>query len=543
MSSTRRSLLTVMTMLMLGIVPASVQAAVTVSITGTDSGDNPNDTLRITGDDTQNSLIVREGFEGDVGADGKPDSCGGDDRLCFLTVEATLGGPVTPQGACQRAGSENRVRCAYFHSGTARSTHVYNARIDLLGGVNDRVQITQDAVRDCCQALTTPWNWKIDYGAQNEVIRGEDVLTVPDERGTVTLTVAGGGGSDFFQGRFAARPTTLMGDDINNAVNVTGTDRFANISGGFGLAFKGQGGDDTFVPSRTSIPIDAGPGNDLVSFEEASFDSLGPATSLDGGPGTDTIGYGQSAPSLTLFLDGSSTSTGNNVLTNFENASGSPHKDTINGTDQPNQLTGNGGFGDILRGFGGNDRLDVDDPNPVLLRPGSTDDTATGGAGEDLILGNDGMRDVVDCGTSSHTQTFFFNNQPMQITVFDSDRARIDLADTERDCEDVQREPVRTPPAAEIRRVKLKGDAVRVLLRCPRKDRNGCDGRARVGRADAVDYDVGAGKRERVRMPLPRAVRQKLDRRGYAVVRVVVREKDSKGRDRTRRKTVVLHRR
>src|SRR3954453_19426255 len=93
-------------LLVFGLAAAPVQANVTVLAEGTDSGDNPHDTLRITGEDTHDSIVIREGFEGDVGPGGEADSCGGNDTLCFLTVEST--NPITTQGACQLDGGNDR---------------------------------------------------------------------------------------------------------------------------------------------------------------------------------------------------------------------------------------------------------------------------------------------------------------------------------------------------------------------------------------------------------------------------------------------------
>ena len=522
--------------LAMGVAAAPVQANVTVSAEGTDSGGNPHDTLVVTGDSTQDSIVIREGFEGDVGPGGAPDTCGGNDLLCFLTVEANK--PISPQGACQRDGSDTKVKCAYFHSGTAQTTHTYEGRVDMLGGVNDRVQIFQAAVFACCQARTTPWNWKLDYGPGNDVIDGPTVLNVPDERGTLNVTIAGGAGSDLFRGPFAARPTTLFGDDDNGAVNVTGSDIFRQIGLGIGMSIEAQGGDDSIRPLSTAIPVDAGPGDDLLNLSEATFDELGPATSYDGGAGSDSLNYGEDAPPLTVRLDGSAPSTGNDTLTNFENATGGLSKDRLFGTDGPNVLKGGGGAGDALEGRGGNDTLDVDDG----VGGPAAGDSADGGAGADLILANDGVRDLVSCGSSDHPQTIFVNGRAQQIFIFDADRARLDLTDTQRDCEDVEREAVRTPAAARIASAKPAGSRLLLGLRCPRGVRGGCRGRASA-KGGAVRYRLRAGRRGAVRVPLPAAVRKRLGRRGYAVVRAQTLELDSQRRDRTRQRTVLLRRR
>ena len=107
MTSSRKLLLAIL--LAGALAPAPAQAAVTVRIDGTDSGDNPHDTLTVTGDDAQDIIDIREGFEGDVGPNGAPDTCGGNDQLCFLTVEAnkaiTAQGPASVTAAIAGSGA------------------------------------------------------------------------------------------------------------------------------------------------------------------------------------------------------------------------------------------------------------------------------------------------------------------------------------------------------------------------------------------------------------------------------------------------------
>ena len=421
--------------------------------------------------------------------------------------------------------------------------------INLGGGSNDRARITQDAVADCCQAVTTPWNWTVDFGPGSDLIEGAAVLTAPDQRGTLELKVLGGTGNDIFTGNFDARPTRLFGDDDRNIVNVPdGDDAFNNVGGDIGLSLNGEGGSDGLFPESTATGIDAGPGNDSVGYGGARFENLGPAPSVEGGAGTDSVNYGQNAPAGTIRLDGSSASTGNVMLTGFENATGGPRRDTIFGTDGANRLNAGDGQGDALHGRGGDDVLDVDDANPP---PRGVDDAADGDAGEDLILANDGIRDLIECGTSSHTVSVFIDNRQTELSIFDSDRARLDLTDLEDDCEDVEREAVRTPPSARIGRATLAGSRVRVVLRCPRGDRNGCRGRARAKAASArgataaagVRYRLRAGRRGSVRLSLPAGVRRRLARRGWATVRLETTESDGQGRPRTQRVAVLLTRR
>ena len=398
--------------------------------------------------------------------------------------------------------------------------------------------------------MTTPWNWTVDFGPGSDLIEGAKVLSVPDNRGTLELKVLGGLGNDIFTGTFNGRPTRLFGDDDRNVVNLPdGDDVFNDVDATLGLSLNGEGGGDGLFPASTSFPIDAGAGDDVVGLSGARFGTSGPPAEIEGGAGRDKVNYGSDAPALSVHLDGLTVSTGNQLLTNFEDVVGGRQSDRITGNDSPNRLDGGGGSGDALRGRGGNDVLDVDDGVTGPQGTGA-DDAADGGAGEDLILANDGVRDLVSCGSSSHSVALF--NQTQELFIFDSDRAQLDLLDAESDCEEIERQAVRTPPAARIARVALAGARVRVALRCPRGARDGCRGRARARSASprgavaavaARHYRVRRGGRRIVLVALPAAARRGVKRRGWAVVRVETSETDSTKRPRTRSRMVLLTRR
>jgi len=523
---------------------APAQADVVVNMQGTSSGGFTTDALLITGEDTADDITITEGGVGATGPAGEARDCA-QSRLCFLTVQSAAS-RITPQGACAFDGSDRQVRCAYFGPGEApESQSSRRGSISLRGGA-DRLRIVQRV------SLGTPdralqWGWNVDYGAGVDVIDGPTLLTVPDVS-SVQVTVAGGADFDTFRGRFATRAFRLFGD-ANGAVNVSSADRFENVIGGSGMQMNGEGGIDRFVLAGGVQRADGGPGDDRFDAG-ASIDTA--SATIDGGTGTDTISYRDAPAGVRVVLDGTTTSSGEDTLRNIENADGSRFGDRLIGTDGPNTLIGLGGRGDSLEGRGGDDVLDIDEEAAGFTVPsGGTDDTAAGGAGEDLIQANDGFRDLVDCGTSTHPRQITVQNTLQTIQEPDLDRARLDLQDAERDCEDVRREPVRAAPAARIVGARVAGGRLRVTLRCAAGTPGGCRGRARLvalgTRASkplrgGTAYRLRASRGGTVRIALPSDKRRQIATRGYAVVRVQVAERDSRGRDRVQRRTLLVRR-
>jgi Ca2+-binding RTX toxin-like protein len=541
-----RATVTAVACLAVVLTAAPANANVTVRMNGSDDGANTtSDSLSITGEDGTglsaiDDIAVTVGNRGDIAPNGTERTC--DDfnsRLCFLTVESSRS-PITAQGACQRDGSDSKVKCAYFRPGGStagfRGLQSWSGNIALRGGNTDRVRILQTTT------FSFDWVWTIDYGAGNDVIDGANVLSVAEENTFDVVTIRGGPGSDLFMGTFDTRPIRIFAGD--------GDDLIRRPKGGTSMRIDGEAGDDSLHVTAGTTGVNGGPGNDSMNASQA-IDTR--AATFDGGSGIDTISYSRlfsdspDAPAVTLRLDGSAPSTGADTITNFENATGTPNGDRIIGNDQPNKLVGNGGRADSLTGGGGDDILDVDDGSTGPPGP-SSDDAVEGGAGADLILANDGARDLVSCGTSTHPETFTLPNSmvPMTINAPDSDRVTLDLNDVERDCEQVERQPVRERAAARIVRATAAGANLRIQLRCPAGVRGGCRGRAHAETAGTprrrgarVSYAVPAGAGRTVVVPLPAAVRTTLARRGIAVARAVVAERAS----RTRHRTVVLRRR
>ena len=137
--------------------------------------------------------------------------------------------------------------------------------------------------------------------------------------------------------------------------------------------------------------IDGGAGDDVVH-------GFGGNDFLAGGEGLDTILFSASPTGVTVNLDAqvsaedfaaiaeagtgpaaSSGGAGANVLSGFENVTGSQSDDVLIGDGVANVLNGQNGD-DNLIGRGGDD----------LLSGGAGEDVLTGGAGADTLLGGDG---------------------------------------------------------------------------------------------------------------------------------------------------------
>jgi hypothetical protein len=100
---------------------------------------------------------------------------------------------------------------------------------------------------------------------------------------------AGGGGADHIEGRggndemFALRGADLFGGDGNDRLTHGGVIA-AGPPGGVSV---GGEGDDTIATGRTDVPVDAGPGNDVIDLRF----NVGPQASstVTCGPGDDTV--------------------------------------------------------------------------------------------------------------------------------------------------------------------------------------------------------------------------------------------------------------
>ncbi|MDV3002970.1 MAG: hypothetical protein N5P05_004625 (plasmid) [Chroococcopsis gigantea SAG 12.99] len=175
--------------------------------------------------------------------------------------------------------------------------------------------------------------------------------------------IVGGAGADSLDGGTGV--DTLAYDTSTVAVNVnldtntaTGGDAAGDVISNI-ENLTGSGFNDTLTGNSGANAINGGAGNDLIVGGAG-------ADSLDGGTGVDTLAYDTSTVAVNVNLT-TNTATGGDatgdVISNFENLTGSGFNDT---------LTGNAGNNVLLGGLG-NDSL----------TGAAGADTLTGGAGSD----------------------------------------------------------------------------------------------------------------------------------------------------------------
>ena len=167
-----------------------------------------------------------------------------------------------------------------------------------------------------------------------------------------------------------------MGDDkLVSIENAHGSNHADWIGGDAGAnVLRGANGNDTVQALGGDDTVDGGFGSDM----------------LDGGEGIDTLSYASGTlggVSLTLGTDAwASDGFFIDVITNFENLTGSSFADTLGGDDGANVLRGGAGD-DLLSGNGGDDRL-------------------TGGAGADVMDGGAGIDTVVYASSTGRVNVY-----------------------------------------------------------------------------------------------------------------------------------------
>ena len=172
-----------------------------------------------------------------------------------------------------------------------------------------------------------------------------------------------------------------QGDILTGIENIAGSDYRDVLTGNGGSnELYGAGGNDELWGGAGNDELEGGPGADR----------------LDGGAGTDWLSYLWSEAGVTVDLRDNTAAgghAGGDVISEFENISGSAHPDVLTGDDGPNELAGNEG-GDALHGSGGADVLAGD----------AGADRLYGGAGADTLsyrLSGAGVRVNLAEGTAA----------------------------------------------------------------------------------------------------------------------------------------------
>ncbi|WP_265564448.1 calcium-binding protein [Sphingomicrobium arenosum] len=153
----------------------------------------------------------------------------------------------------------------------------------------------------------------------------------------------------------------VLTPDVLNPITGTENNDFGLIGTEEGDDIQGFGGDDFIRAQGGDDLVDAGAGDDYV--RGGTGDDV-----MDGGEGVDRIGFYTNPTRVTvdLALDGiqQDTGAGLDTLSGFENLSGTPHADTLFGSDGDNVILTSGGD-DFVDGRGGDDLIMLGSGNVV----------------------------------------------------------------------------------------------------------------------------------------------------------------------------------
>ncbi len=221
-----------------------------------------------------------------------------------------------------------------------------------------------------------------------------DILTGDSNNNIITGglgadTINGGDGLDTVS--YVDSTSSVTVSLVSGATNSGGTaagDKISNIENLLGSTYN-----DTLTGNSSNNVISGDSGNDTI------IGGLGIDT-LDGGLGTDTVSYTDSTVAITVSLVSEATNSGGSadgdVLTNFENLTGSSYNDTLTGDDNNNTIIGGAGNDTITGGLGadtldggiGTDKVSYTDSTSAVTVSLVTGATNTGGSAAGDVLTN-----------------------------------------------------------------------------------------------------------------------------------------------------------
>lgn len=291
------------------------------------------------------------------------------------------GGPFSP-GATDEAGTTDEIEFDL----SSDSGVLGNDTVVILGTSGIDVVIAGDGPGPGFAFAQDSANLNNDDDADVSIF--SDNFRMSGGVGDDILSANGGSGT----GAAFDPPAVIQGQDGND--DLYGGDGADNI-GGAGVAESG------------ADLITGGAGNDTMVGGNPSSD---PLISGGFGGGADTIFYlretgaadgvdGLNLPEVGAGPDTDVGDTFNNTdsVNEFEHAVGSALGDfQIDGNDQANLISGEGGADDNLGGDLGNDLVSGGDGNDTTLGGAGGDDLMFGGAGDDVdVMGGDG-NDVIE---------------------------------------------------------------------------------------------------------------------------------------------------
>ncbi|WP_245283764.1 calcium-binding protein [Bradyrhizobium sp. URHD0069] len=224
--------------------------------------------------------------------------------------------------------------------------------------------------------LYNPGNGGSIVGDGSDIIDGgEDIDTLKisrlaSEQNTYTIAAAGNGFSVSVDNFSGGAPEALL--SVTNVekvdVELKGNEWLVlrdNLTGLAQVTVTGNDESQTLftagLGSATAVIASLGGGNDGFYAGQAPA-----AATVDGGEGVDTISYSITGSPVTIDLGAGTVVRGNvtDIVSNFENATGSQGNDTLIGSSAVNVLQGDAGNDRIIAGAG---------------------DTVAGGTGDDVI--------------------------------------------------------------------------------------------------------------------------------------------------------------
>ena len=306
------------------------------------------------------------------------------------------------------AGATSALAVATLTGVTAGEQLAYTVTVDNSGDNTAQVQtltVTDGSANG--YDATVVWNGTSYTFDEN----GDDVGGSLDIADLNTAVVAAGGQSAVL----AAGVLTITGAANGSALAAMTQVTFADAADDTGVLALTAGdtgtdqADGTVAVTTDAITvvggadtIDGGSGDDTI-------EGLAGADILTGGTNTaagDTVTYANSKVGVTVNLavttaQGGAGDAAGDVLSGFENVTGSAFADTLTGDGSANVLTGGVGA-DTLSGAGGNDTL-VGGAGDDTLNGGAGNDTLTGGAGADTFVyaaSGNGSDEITDFTTT-----------------------------------------------------------------------------------------------------------------------------------------------
>jgi Ca2+-binding RTX toxin-like protein len=169
----------------------------------------------------------------------------------------------------------------------------------------------------------------------------------------------------------------MWGFENDSAYGGPGNDRF-HESDAFTMRFYGDDGNDTVYSTRAGGVHDFFGGAGFDTIDYSAWDRM-VHVSLDGDDDDGERGVANCEAWNPWTC--SSWRDRQNVHSDFENVTGSPQNDWIEGNGLGNVLYGQGG-NDVVEGFAGNDTVDAGSG------PEQTNQRVDGGAGDDVCRGS-----------------------------------------------------------------------------------------------------------------------------------------------------------